>query len=57
MNYKDAGRFAEGVPLLEDAYRAATKYTMLRGVGPQLLDAYAKAGENAELTNLGGAPI
>jgi eukaryotic-like serine/threonine-protein kinase len=50
--YKDAGRLAEAIPLLEESYRAAGKYRELRGVGPLLLDAYAKAGEKAKLANL-----
>jgi tetratricopeptide (TPR) repeat protein len=52
VNYKDAGRLKEAIPLLEEAYRAAKKYPMLGFVGPQLLDAYATAGENAKLPNL-----
>ena len=40
------------MPLLEEAYRAAKKYPRLRWVGPQLLDAYAKAGEDAKYANL-----
>jgi len=52
VNYKDAGRLAEAVPLLEEAHRVAKKYSGLRFVGPQLLDAYAKAGQSAKLANL-----
>ena len=52
VNYKDAGRLEEAIPLLEEAYRAAKKYPTLRWVGTPLLDAYAKAGENAKLANL-----
>ncbi len=52
VNYKDAGRLAEAIPLLEEAYQAAKKHPRLRWVGGQLLDAYAKAGENAKLADL-----
>jgi tetratricopeptide (TPR) repeat protein len=52
VNYKDAGRLKEAIPLLEEAHRAARKHPMLGWVGGQLLDAYAKAGENAKLANL-----
>ena len=52
VNYKDAGRLKEAIPLLEEAYRAAKMYPELQFVGPRLLDAYAKAGENAKLANL-----
>ena len=52
MNYKDAGRLAEAIPLLEEAYQAAKKHPTLRWVDGQLIDAYAKAGENAKLADL-----
>jgi eukaryotic-like serine/threonine-protein kinase len=52
VNYKDSGRVAESLPLLEEAYRAATKFPTLRVVGPQLLDAYSKAGKPAEAAKL-----
>ena len=53
VNYlKDAGRIAEAIPLLEEVDRAAKKYSQLRWVRGQLIDAYAKAGENAKLANL-----
>ena len=52
VNYKDAGRFAEAIPLLEEAHRAAKKYPSLRWVGTQLHDAYAKAREIPKLANL-----
>src|SRR5262249_23934612 len=48
VNYKDAGRLAEALPLLEEAYRAAKEHPTLRWVGPPLLDAYLKAGKTAE---------
>ena len=52
VNYKDAGRVAEAIPLLEEAYRASKEHASLRSVGPQLLDAYAKAGKPAEAAKL-----
>ncbi len=52
MNYKDAGRLTEAIPLLEEAYQAAKKHPTLRWVGVPLLDAYVKAGENAKLADL-----
>ncbi len=52
VNYKDAGRLNEAVPLLEEAHQAAKKYHDLSWVGGQLIDAYAKAGENAKFANL-----
>ena len=54
VNYRDAGRLAEAIPLLEEAHRASKKYTSLHFVGPQLLDAYAKAGKPAEAAKLLG---
>ena len=51
-NYKDAGRLAEAIPLLEEAYRASKKHPTLLWVGPELLDAYARAGMSAEAAKL-----
>jgi len=51
-NYKDAGRLKEAIPLLEEAYLVAKKYPTLHAFAPQLLEAYAKAGENAKLATL-----
>ncbi len=48
VNYKDAGRVAEAIPLLEEAYRSSKKIPTLRWVGQPLLDAYGKAGQPAE---------
>ncbi len=45
VNYKDAGRLDEALPLLEGAYRASRHHPSLRIVGPQLVDAYAHAGQ------------
>jgi serine/threonine protein kinase/Tfp pilus assembly protein PilF len=52
VNYRDAGRVAEAIPLLEEAYKASKKIPNLRFVGPQLLDAYVKAGKPAEAAKL-----
>jgi hypothetical protein len=52
VNYKDAGRVAEAIPLLEEAYRSSKKYPNLRWVGPQLLNAYVKAGKLVEAEKL-----
>ena len=46
--YKDAGRLAEALPLLEEANRAVPKYPTLRWFRWQLLDAYIAAGRNDE---------
>jgi len=48
VNYMDAGRLAEALPLLEEANRAVRKDPTLRWVRGQLLDAYIKAGRNDE---------
>jgi serine/threonine protein kinase/tetratricopeptide (TPR) repeat protein len=49
VNYKDAGRLPEAIPLLEEAYHASPKIPAICwGVGPQLLDAYVKAGTATE---------
>jgi tetratricopeptide (TPR) repeat protein len=52
VHYKDAGRVQEALPLLEEAFQMAKTYPTLRGVGPQLLDAYEKAGKSAEAAKL-----
>ena len=52
VNYKDAGRLKEAMPLLEEAHRAAKKHPALRVFSATLLDAYAKAGENAKFAHL-----
>ena len=52
VNYKDAGRLKEAIPLLEEAHQAAKRFPTLRWVADQLIDAYAKAGENAKLADL-----
>ena len=52
VNYKDAGRLKEAIPLLEEAHQAAKRFPTLRFVGPQLIDTYMKAGENAKLADL-----
>ena len=52
VNYKDAGRLKEAIPLLEEAHQAAKRLPELRWVANSLIDAYAKAGENAKLADL-----
>jgi eukaryotic-like serine/threonine-protein kinase len=54
VNYKDAGRLAEPLPLLEEGYRAGKKHASLRWTGRQLLDGYARAGKSAEAAALAG---
>jgi tetratricopeptide (TPR) repeat protein len=52
LNYKDAGRLAEALPLLEEANRAVPKFFTLRFARGQLLDAYINAGRNDKATAL-----
>ena len=52
MNYKDAGRLAEALPLLEEGYRAAKKYPRFRWLGNVLLDGYAQAGKTEQAADL-----
>jgi tetratricopeptide (TPR) repeat protein len=52
VNYKDAGRLAEALPLLEEGHRAGKTDPMLRWVGTQLLDGYARARKRTEATAL-----
>ncbi len=52
VNYKDAGRLKEAIPLLEEATRTAKNFTSVRWVVNALIDAYAKAGEDAKLAAL-----
>jgi eukaryotic-like serine/threonine-protein kinase len=52
VSYRDAGRLAEAIPLLEEAYHASKKHPGLGWVEKALLDTYTKAGENAKLANL-----
>ena len=52
VTYKDAGRLKEAIPLLEEAHQAAKRFPTLRWVAIQLIDAYAKAGENTKLADL-----
>ena len=46
MNYRDAGRLTEALPLLEEAYRASREHAR-RSAGSrrELLDAYVRAGQ------------
>ena len=52
MNYKNAGRLDEAIPLLEKAYKSSGKYPTLAWVAGQLLDAYVKAGKPTEAARL-----
>ncbi|HMO13844.1 MAG TPA: tetratricopeptide repeat protein [Pirellulaceae bacterium] len=52
VNLKDAGRVAEAIPLLEEAYQASRRIPTLRWVGSELLDAYARAGKLADAQKL-----
>jgi tetratricopeptide (TPR) repeat protein len=46
--YRDAGRLAEAIPLLEEAHRGAKEHAALRAYGLELLRAYVLAGKRAE---------
>jgi tetratricopeptide (TPR) repeat protein len=48
VDYRDAGRLAEAIPLLEQAHREGRKYASLAWVGDELLTAYIRAGKSAE---------
>jgi tetratricopeptide (TPR) repeat protein len=52
VNYLDAGRLPEAIPLLEEGFRAGLKHPILRGVGTRLLDAYVQAGKTADAVAL-----
>jgi hypothetical protein len=52
VNYNDAGRLKEAIALLEEAHQGTKKSPALRRVGTTLLDAYAKAGEDARFAAL-----
>jgi tetratricopeptide (TPR) repeat protein len=52
VNYKDAGRLKEAIPLLEEAVRGVKKYPDLAWVMLPLLDAYTMAGENVRVDEL-----
>jgi serine/threonine-protein kinase len=52
VNYKDVGRLKEAIPLLKEAYQSSKRFRKLRGIAFDLIDAYAKAGENAKLADL-----
>jgi tetratricopeptide (TPR) repeat protein len=52
VNYRDAGRFRESIPLLEETYRASKTYPKLRFVGLALVDAYRQVGETGKFTDL-----
>jgi len=48
VNYKDAGRLSEAIPLLEEAYRATKLDPTMAWLVPQLFDACGKAADPAE---------
>jgi hypothetical protein len=48
VNYRDAGRLDEALPLLEAAARASRQNPALRWVGAELVDGYIRAGETAK---------
>src|SRR5262249_24910937 len=52
VNYRDAGRVAEAIPLLEEAFQASEKHPKLRWVGARLLNLYATACKSAEAAQL-----
>ncbi len=52
VNYMETGRLKEAIPLLEEAHQAAKRFPAIRWVAGPLIDAYAKAGENAKLADL-----
>ena len=52
VNYVDTGRLKEAIPLLEEAHQAAKRFPTIGWVAGPLIDAYAKAGENAKLADL-----
>jgi serine/threonine protein kinase len=52
VNYRDAGRLAKAIPLLEESYAASKKDAQLRGIGPELVDAYLKSGKETLATKL-----
>jgi eukaryotic-like serine/threonine-protein kinase len=54
VSYKDASRYKEAIPLLEEAHRAAKKYRALAWVGPPLLEAYTTAGKQSKSADLIG---
>jgi tetratricopeptide (TPR) repeat protein len=48
VTYKDAGRLAEAIPLLEEVYLSSAAHPNMRWIRPHLLEAYVKAGKTAE---------
>jgi tetratricopeptide (TPR) repeat protein len=57
VNYKDAGRIDESIPLLEEAYDASNKLPAIRWVGRALFEAYTTANKIAEAAKLTGGLI
>jgi len=52
VNYKDARRLTEALPLLEESYRASKAHPSVRCVGQALLDGYVQAGKTMEAAML-----
>src|SRR5262249_12923316 len=52
VNYRDAGKFKEAIPLLEEAHRSAKKYPDLGWTFAELLTAYKRAGDYDKGANL-----
>jgi tetratricopeptide (TPR) repeat protein len=52
VNYRDAGRLKEAIPLLEEACEGSKGLSTHRGFANALSDAYMKAGEYTKLAHL-----
>jgi tetratricopeptide (TPR) repeat protein len=50
--FRDAGRFADAIRLLDEAHRKGRQYPQLAWVGNDLLTAYVRAGKPKEATAL-----
>jgi tetratricopeptide (TPR) repeat protein len=55
--YREAGRVADAIPLLDDAHQKGRKHPELAWVGNALLTAYVQAGKKAEATALVAAQV
>lgn len=55
VNLKDSGQLNQALPLLEEGYQKGKPYSWVQATaGPQLLDAYAQAGQKADVIRLAG---
>ena len=52
VNYRDAGRLNEAIPLLEEAYKGSRRNPKLRVAIPDLFDCYVRAEKTVEAINL-----